>query len=170
MGWLAGWLHALGALLHGHAGAACAPLPAGTPSVAQLVERAELASGGYAVGARDLCRSGHHVLEVTTVAPGRLADARLARRDGTLLDLRWQDAWQRWLHGGEMRAADSRERPSIDLVQALRRVTPYGMVTTARLQYRDARPCWSITVEHAGSAQAWRVETSAGRVRIAGRL
>ena len=145
MGWLAGWLHALGALLHGHAGAACAPLPAGTPSVAQLVQRAELASGGYAVGARDLCRGGHHVLEVTTVAPGRLADARLARRDGTLLDLRWQDAWQRWLHGSEMRAADSRERPSINLVQCL--------ASRHALRHGHDRPtaipgCPSVLVDH----------------------
>ena len=168
---LVSWLHWLGMLLHAHAAATagCAPKAADAPSIAFIVQRAEMTSGGYAVALNSACRHGARVLSVTTVAPRRLAVVLMARKDGTLLGLRWQSHWQRWLHDDEMQAVRG-ERPSLDLVQALRRISPYGMVTTARLRYRDARPCWSITVEHAGSAQAWRVETSAGRVRIAGRL
>lgn len=165
---LVSWLHWLGMLLHPHAVATtgCAPMSANAPSLAFIVQRAETTSGGYAVALDSACQHGARVLSVTTVGPRRLAVVLLARKDGTLLDLRWQNHWQRWLHQDEMQAVRG-ERPSLDLVQALRRVSPYGMVTTARLRYEDSRPHWSFTVDNAGSDQIWKVESVKGRVLIA---
>ncbi|MHB1589754.1 MAG: hypothetical protein ACYCUL_09090 [Metallibacterium scheffleri] len=165
---LVSWLHWLGMLLHAHAAATagCAPKAADAPSIAFIVQRAEMTSGGYAVALNSACRHGSRVLSVTTVAPRRLAVVLMARKDGTLLGLRWQSHWQRWLHDDEMQAVRG-ERPSLDLVQALRRVSPYGMVTTARLRYEGSRPLWSFTVDNAGSNQIWKVESVKGRVLIA---
>ena len=165
---LVSWLHWLGMLFHAHATAVagCAPINANAPSIAFIVRRAEMTSGGYAVALDSACRDGTLVLRVTTVAPRRLAVVLMARKDGTLLDLRWRSHWQRWLHDDEMQAARG-ERPPLDLVQALRRVSPYGMVTTARLRYEGSRPLWSLTVDNAGSSQVWKVESVKGRVLIA---
>ena len=165
---LVSWLHWLGMLFHPHGAiaAGCAPVAANAPAIAVIVQRAEMTSGGYAVALSSACLHGAPVLSVTTVAPQRLAVVLMARRDGTLLDLRWQSHWQRWLHGDEMKAARG-ERPPLDLVQALRRVSSYGMVTTARLRYEGSRPHWSFTVDNAGSNQVWKVESVKGRVLIA---
>ena len=165
MGWLAAWLHALGALVHGSAATVCPPLPPSAPGVAQLVQRAEVATGGYAVALRATCVAGRRELEVTTVAPDRLATARLASNDGTLLDLRWQGRWVRWLHDGEMRVAHRRERPPVNLVQALHRVAPYGIVMAARLGHQGVRADWLITIDHAGTRRAWLVGARVGPER-----
>lgn len=165
---LLSWLQWLGMLGHAHAAPAlaCPPVPASAPALATLVHHAESATDGYAVALRSKCVHGADVVTVTTVAPERLAIAKISRRDGTLLDLRWQDGWQRWLHRDEMRVTHG-ERPAIDLVQALRRVSPYGMVSVASLDFDGHRPDWSFQIEAGGSDQIWQVKTIQGRVLIA---
>ncbi len=169
MSFLAALLHGVAALLHPHAAAqACPPPPAGAPSLTAQVRHAQAASGGYAVALRVDCRNGPGSVEVDTVAPGRLAEVRLARADGTLLDLRWQGAWQRWLHGDEMAVARGRERPPLDLVQALRRASSHGRVAAARLHRRNGRYGWSFIFVQGGRVVAGRVPAQAGSTWVSG--
>lgn len=165
---LLSWLHWLGMLGHPHVvpAPACASPPADAPALAALVRHAESATDGYAVALRSECVHGTAALAVTTAAPDRLAVATVSQRDDTLIDLRWQDGWQRWLHRDELRVTHG-ERPGVDLVQALRRVSPYGMVTAASLRFEGPQPNWSLKVETGGSRQVWQVEAAQGRVLIA---
>ena len=164
---LPGWLGWLGSLLHLGGTPLCAAVPVQAPTLSTLVQRAELTSGGYAVALQQSCQAGTWRVRVDTVAPQRLAKVVLARTDGTVLDLRWQDGWQRWLHGRQMRAG-GRERPAIDLVQAMQRVMSHGTVTQARLQYRDGQPQWSLVVERDGHRHDWQVQAVDGQVQLAG--